>query len=53
MPSVRLPERLGYRWRFFAYRAWQRLSWVDDTLLARVVPPGLFYNALLTATRPT
>jgi len=46
------PERLGYRWRFFAYRSWQRLSWLDDTLLARVVPPGLFYNALLTGLRP-
>ena len=46
------PERLGYRWRFFAYRAWQRLSWVDDTVLSRVVPRGLFYNALLTARRP-
>ncbi|HVE98428.1 MAG TPA: methyltransferase domain-containing protein [Mycobacteriales bacterium] len=46
------PEKLGYRWRFFAYRSWQRLSWVDHALLRRVVPPGLFYNALLTGRRP-
>lgn len=52
MESAIRPERLGYRWRFFAYRSWQRLSWLDDTLLARVVPAGLFYNALVTGTRP-
>lgn len=50
--SALAPEKLGYRWRFFAYRSWQRLSWLDDTLLARVVPSGLFYNALVTGLRP-
>jgi hypothetical protein len=36
----------------FAYRGWQRLSWFDETVLSRVVPRGLFYNALVTGVRP-
>jgi len=35
----------------FAYRSWQRLSWLDRTVLARVVPRGWFYNALVTGTK--
>jgi hypothetical protein len=35
----------------FAYRGWQRLSALDRRL-ARVVPSGLFYNALVTGVRP-
>jgi SAM-dependent methyltransferase len=46
------PERLGLRWRLFAYRAWQRLSWVDQNLLSKVLPRNLFYNALVTGTKP-
>lgn len=46
------PERLGMGWAMFAYRAWQRLSWVDSRVLARVVPRSLFYNALVTGVRP-
>ncbi|MFN2624950.1 MAG: class I SAM-dependent methyltransferase [Mycobacteriales bacterium] len=45
------PERLGYRWRLFAYNAWRRLSALDARL-ASVVPAGLFYNALITGLRP-
>ena len=46
------PERLGWGWAMFAYRTWQRLSALDAKVLARVVPAGLFYNALLTGTKP-
>ncbi len=46
------PGRLGLRWAMFAYRSWQRLSWVDQHLLARVVPRAAFYNVLLTGTKP-
>ncbi len=35
----------------FAYRVWQRLSWLDTNVLARVVPRAWFYNALVTGTR--
>ena len=45
------PGKLGWDWAVFAYRTWQRLSAVDRRL-ARVVPAGLFYNALLTGVRP-
>jgi ubiquinone/menaquinone biosynthesis C-methylase UbiE len=45
------PGKLGRDWAMFAYRTWQRLSAVDRRL-SRVVPAGLFYNALVTGTRP-
>ncbi|MDD7967638.1 class I SAM-dependent methyltransferase [Actinomycetospora lemnae] len=45
------PEKLGMGWAMFAYRTWQRLSWLDARL-ARVVPRSLFYNALVTGVRP-
>jgi SAM-dependent methyltransferase len=45
------PGRLGWDWAMFAYRTWQRLSAVDRRL-SRVVPAGLFYNALVTGIRP-
>jgi SAM-dependent methyltransferase len=46
------PGRLGWGWATFAYRGWQRLSALDRRL-ARVVPAGLFYNALVTGVKPT
>jgi ubiquinone/menaquinone biosynthesis C-methylase UbiE len=45
------PDRLGWGWAMFAYRSWQRLSAVDR-LLGRALPQKLFYNVLLTGTRP-
>ena len=45
------PERLGWGWAKFAYRSWQRLSAVDRGL-SRVLPQRLFYNVLVTGTRP-
>jgi ubiquinone/menaquinone biosynthesis C-methylase UbiE len=46
------PERLGWGWAMFAYRTWLRLSALDSKVLSHVVPPGLFYNALLTGLKP-
>jgi SAM-dependent methyltransferase len=46
------PEKLGMGWAMFAYRTWQRLSWVDEHVLSKVVPRSLFYNALVTGVRP-
>jgi ubiquinone/menaquinone biosynthesis C-methylase UbiE len=46
------PGRLGWGWAMFAYRTWQRLSALDEAVLARVVPAGLFYNALVTGVKP-
>jgi ubiquinone/menaquinone biosynthesis C-methylase UbiE len=45
-------EKLGWGWAMFAYRTWQRLSTLDARVLSRVVPAGLFYNALVTGTKP-
>ncbi len=44
------PDRLGWGWATFAYRAWLRLSAVDR-VLRRVVPAGLFYNVSVTGIR--
>ncbi|MFL6140269.1 MAG: class I SAM-dependent methyltransferase [Labedaea sp.] len=46
------PEKLGLRWKLFAYRSWLRLSWLDEHVLRRMVPRELFYNVLITGTRP-
>jgi hypothetical protein len=45
-------ERLGIRWRMFAFRSWRVLSRLDE-LLRPVVPAGLYYNVSVTATKPT
>ena len=45
-------ERLGVRWRMFAFRSWRALSRLDE-LLRPVVPAGLYYNVSVTATKPT
>ncbi|GAB3476163.1 class I SAM-dependent methyltransferase [Amycolatopsis cihanbeyliensis] len=46
------PEKLTLRWRWFAYRAWLRLSVVDRKLLAKVLPRELFYNVMITGVKP-
>jgi ubiquinone/menaquinone biosynthesis C-methylase UbiE len=45
-------EKLGLRWALFAYHTWLRLSAVDARVMSKVVPPGLFYNALVTGVKP-
>jgi SAM-dependent methyltransferase len=45
-------DKLGFGWAMFAYRAWQRLSWLDENVLAKVMPRELFYNVLVTGTKP-
>jgi ubiquinone/menaquinone biosynthesis C-methylase UbiE len=45
------PDRLGWGWAVFTYRGWQRLSALDEHLLSRVVPAGLFYNVCVTGTK--
>jgi ubiquinone/menaquinone biosynthesis C-methylase UbiE len=46
------PEKLGMRWKFFAYRSWLRLSWLDENVLRKVAPRKVFYNVLITGTKP-
>jgi len=44
------PGKLGMGWAMFAYRSWQRLSWLDRRL-SGVVPRAWFYNALVTGVK--
>ena len=44
--------RLGWGWAMFAYHSWLGLSALDARILRYLVPPGLFYNALVTGVRP-
>ena len=46
------PGALGWGWASFAYAGWRRLSWLDENVLARVVPDELFYNVCVTGTKP-
>ena len=46
------PEKLGFGWAMFAYKGWLALSEVDKRVLSKVVPEGLFYNALVTGVKP-
>ena len=46
------PGALGWNWAMFAFRGWQRLSWLDENVLSRVVPDELFYNVSITGTKP-
>jgi hypothetical protein len=44
-------QRLGPRWRTFAYRSWVGLSRLDRALRP-LVPAALYYNLSVTATKP-
>lgn len=44
-------EKLTLSWRLFAYKAWLRLSWLDENVLRKVAPRDLFYNVLITGTK--
>jgi ubiquinone/menaquinone biosynthesis C-methylase UbiE len=46
------PDRLGWGWAMFAYKGWLRLSALDENVLAKVVPAGLFYNVCVTGAKP-
>ena len=45
-------DRLPFRYPWFAYLAWKRLYELDDKVLSKFVPKGLFYNAILTGVKP-
>jgi ubiquinone/menaquinone biosynthesis C-methylase UbiE len=44
-------EKLTLSWRLFAFKAWLRLSWLDEKVLRKVAPRKLFYNVLITGTK--
>lgn len=45
-------EKLTLRWRLFAYHTWLRLSALDRKVLSKVLPRELFYNVMITGTKP-
>jgi hypothetical protein len=45
-------EKLTLGWRLFAYKSWLRLSWLDENVLRKIAPRDLFYNVLITGTKP-
>ncbi|MGH3862343.1 class I SAM-dependent methyltransferase [Actinokineospora sp.] len=46
-------EKLGFGWGMFAFKTWQRLSWLDERVLRKVLPRELFYNVLISGRKPT
>ncbi|ASO18881.1 putative methyltransferase YcgJ [Actinoalloteichus hoggarensis] len=44
------PGKLGFGWAMFAYRTWQRLSWLDEKLRG-LLPRDVFYNVLITGRK--
>ena len=46
------PEKLGWGWARFAFGGWKRLTWLDENVLRKVVPPKFFYNVVVTGTKP-
>lgn len=46
-------DKLGWNWARFAFGGWKTLSWVDENVLRHVVPRGLFYNVMITGTKPS
>lgn len=45
-------DRLPAGYPLLAYRVWRRLFAFDEAVASRVVPKGVFYNCILTATAP-
>ncbi len=52
LESTADPDELPLRWKLFAYRSCLALKRVDAAVLEPRLPPGLFYNLVLSATRP-
>src|SRR5699024_6047112 len=44
--------KLGWGWARFAFGGYKRLTWLDETVLQRVVPRSFFYNVLITGVKP-
>jgi ubiquinone/menaquinone biosynthesis C-methylase UbiE len=52
LESTAEPEEVPWLWRQYAYRGYLVLQEVDGRLLEPRLPPGLFYNLMLSAVRP-
>ncbi len=46
------PEEVPRGWHQFAFRSYLALQWLDGNVLESRLPPGLFYNLLLSGRKP-
>ncbi|GAA3035495.1 class I SAM-dependent methyltransferase [Gordonia defluvii] len=46
------PDKLSWGWARFAFGGWRGLSWLDEKVLRKIVPPKFFYNVIVTGTKP-
>jgi ubiquinone/menaquinone biosynthesis C-methylase UbiE len=46
------PDTVPWGWRQYAYRGYLALQAVDKALLEPRLPPAIFYNLIVSATRP-
>ena len=46
------PATVPWAWRQYAFRGYLLLQQVDRVLLEPRLPPGIFYNLILSARRP-
>ena len=46
------PGTLGMRWNMAAFNAYVGLTAIDEAVFQRFVPAGLFYNLIVTGTKP-
>jgi ubiquinone/menaquinone biosynthesis C-methylase UbiE len=46
------PDEVPWLWRQYAYRGYLALQQVDRVVLEPRLPPGVFYNLMLSARRP-
>jgi len=46
------PEDVPWGWRNYAYKGYLALQKVDRTLLESRLPPAIFYNLIITASKP-
>ena len=46
------PEKLGWGWAGFAFGGWKRMTWLDENVLRKVVPPKFFYNVVVSGYKP-
>ncbi|MET9199891.1 methyltransferase domain-containing protein [Gordonia sp. NPDC003585] len=45
-------DKLGWGWAGFAFGGWKRMTWLDENVLRKIVPPKFFYNVVVSGYKP-